>query len=522
MDGVWGGVMGRKGVWMAVFWGLALAVGVLALCQRWQEVVEAAANGVLTVCPGVVCDHTTIQAAVDAAQDGAVIKVAEGVYTGVQPHNDIDALIYIGGKDRKITIRGGYAVGEWDVSDPDAHPTILDAEGQRRVLVVNNEEGGGEVIVEGVSIVGGYASETIAGGWGGGAYFYNNAKATLRHSVISGNVAIHGGGVFIHGSKVDVVGCHIVANTAITYGGGLVLFISDDTQVVSSTIAANEAQLGGGVYLYRSNRTTMINNFYVDNSGDDAGAIYVAECDRPRLIHTTIARNLGDSGVKVVSDSEWEMVNTIIAGHTVGLDVANDSHASLEATLWHDNGTDWQGNVSRRSDYDGDPAFVDPDAGDYHIKEASAAQDRGVAAGVFVDFDGDERPRGGGYDIGADEFPNTLAVSLSATPVWVRPGDRLTYVIQLSNFETTTLAADITNTLPAQVQPTGVLAWPSQPISPGKETWEQQIPVTVSAACQGIFVNEVEVATEGGDRFKRALSLGCFSIYLPLVTRAYQ
>ncbi len=35
---------------------------------------------------------------------------------------------------------------------------------------------------------------------------------------------------------------------------------------------------------------------------------------------------------------------------------------------------------------------------------ASAAIDKGVEAGVGFDVDGDARPAGAGYDLGADEF----------------------------------------------------------------------------------------------------------------------
>jgi hypothetical protein len=52
----------------------------------------------------------------------------------------------------------------------------------------------------------------------------------------------------------------------------------------------------------------------------------------------------------------------------------------------------------------GYPDFVAPDEGDYHIGPDSAAIDAGVNVGVNVDIDGQRRPSGAGYDIGADEF----------------------------------------------------------------------------------------------------------------------
>ena len=52
----------------------------------------------------------------------------------------------------------------------------------------------------------------------------------------------------------------------------------------------------------------------------------------------------------------------------------------------------------------GDPAFRDPGRGDYHLTPASAAIDQGVDAGVTTDIDGNSRPQGAGYDIGAYEY----------------------------------------------------------------------------------------------------------------------
>lgn len=43
-------------------------------------------------------------------------------------------------------------------------------------------------------------------------------------------------------------------------------------------------------------------------------------------------------------------------------------------------------------------------AGGYHLTAGSAAVDRGVASGVTKDIDGQFRPQGAGYDLGADEF----------------------------------------------------------------------------------------------------------------------
>ena len=76
---------------------------------------------------------------------------------------------------------------------------------------------------------------------------------------------------------------------------------------------------------------------------------------------------------------------------------------TLNGTLWHDNLVNWdgEGTVVHTHDQTGDPAFS---GAGYHLRAGSAAIDTGMDAGVVVDVDGDERPWGAGYDIGADEF----------------------------------------------------------------------------------------------------------------------
>jgi hypothetical protein len=46
---------------------------------------------------------------------------------------------------------------------------------------------------------------------------------------------------------------------------------------------------------------------------------------------------------------------------------------------------------------------VNPTGHDYHLGSGSAAIDEGANLGVGLDFDGDARPIGNGFDIGFDE-----------------------------------------------------------------------------------------------------------------------
>jgi hypothetical protein len=214
-------------------------------------------------------------------------------------------------------------------------------------------------------------------------------------------------------------------------GGGLHLNNSA-AALTNTVIADNQAEtVGGGLYLENST-ATLTNTFVTDNRAEIGGSgLYIAGSS-PRLLHTTIARNGstgpvlsivegltagsgGDgSGVYITGTASdtVALTNTILVSHTVGITVAAGNTATLECTLWGTgawaNDTDWGGAgtiITGTCNYWGDPAFLDPDAGDYHIGPASAAIDRGVPAGVMTDIDGDSRDAM--PDLGADERAGT-------------------------------------------------------------------------------------------------------------------
>ena len=55
----------------------------------------------------------------------------------------------------------------------------------------------------------------------------------------------------------------------------------------------------------------------------------------------------------------------------------------------------------------GDPGFVNPDAGDYHLQKGCCCIDQGLAPipeGILTDLDGNPRIVGSGVDWGAYEY----------------------------------------------------------------------------------------------------------------------
>ncbi|HFD39907.1 MAG TPA: DUF11 domain-containing protein, partial [Anaerolineae bacterium] len=306
----------------------------------------------------------------------------------------------------------------------------------------------------------------------GGGLYLEGGPATLTNNRISGNTASgpygYGGGLYLSQSDATLTGNQISGNTASYDGGGLYLSQSNAT-LTGNQISGNTASYdGGGLYLDQSD-ADLQNDIVADNmAGNGGGGLYVGGSS-PVLRHLTLARNDGNNGIYVTRSSHAVLADTILVSHTVGIHVGSGSSANLQATLWGSdawaNGSDWSGAgdiVTGTINVQGDPGFVNPAAGDYHILPTSAAVDAGVDAGVTTDIDGDARPAAFGYDIGADEIPGPALQPAKKAARWLYSlGETVTYTIRVpNNGITTALGVRITDTLPTAQRPQSVAVSP--------------------------------------------------------------
>ena len=254
-----------------------------------------------------------------------------------------------------------------------------------------------------------------APGSGGGMAAWARSTLTIANSSIISNTAEHGGGagVCLNESTATFHGSNISGNTTRAKGGGLVLWYNSAAVLESSTLMGNSSNEGGGLVLGFQCTVTLINNFIADNEASSmGGALYVLGSSAYLAHNTVVGNRAGDGSGVYLADyptgtfSTADLTNNILANHAVGIRVTEGSAATLESTLWNGNTTDWHGagTIHRNNDYWGDPFFVNPGMGNYHIALVSAAIDKGVETNVDTDFDGDPRPLGPAADIGADEW----------------------------------------------------------------------------------------------------------------------
>ncbi len=202
-------------------------------------------------------DAQALRDAVSAAGAGGVVKVA-GVCAG-----SVSGKVVFINKD--LTLRGGYADGDWNVADPD-NPATLDAQNYGSVVYIDNST----VTLEYLDLTGGNASSK------GGAVYASSSDVTLNQVNIYGNIADdYGGGVYANVSTVTASATQILSNTAY-YGGGV--YLTDSNAVMSETaIDGNTAVYGGGLWIDESSAAISAGEIANNMVSSEGGGVYLVD-----------------------------------------------------------------------------------------------------------------------------------------------------------------------------------------------------------------------------------------------------
>ncbi len=244
--------------------------------------------------------------------------------------------------------------------------------------------------------------------YGGG--LYANDTLTLNDTDFVGNHAIDdGGGVFVQEALI-INNSLFVNNIANSRGGGL--YAARGVTMSAAAFIENLAAQGGGLYLGYDGYGSVVNSLFARNAAPAGMALFLDSILTTTLTHDTLV-GLGQVGSAAIRSTGGTVgiTDTIITRHTIGISNTG-STVTEDYNLFFNNGLDTWNVVTGTHSLIGDPQFVNPAANNFHLGNGSAAIDAGTNVNVPIDFEGDPRPIGSGFDIGFDEYVQRLYLPL--------------------------------------------------------------------------------------------------------------
>jgi len=315
-------------------------------------------------------------------------------------------------------------------------------------------------------------SDNVASTSGAGADF-SNTIADISDCLIENNSSTgwDGGGVNFSGTEFTLYSSAILWNSANADGGGFMIDSNSSGRISACTFSGNDAHRGGGIFGRALISLEIDNSIFSGNSaeqsglnGGDGGGCYLEICPEVLYTNCMITDNLAAGtgargGGFYLRDSDPELMNCTFSGNSAwaffgdpfggGIYCSDSDPYLTNCILWGDEPdeiystgsssptvhySDVQGDWPGTGNIDEDPLFLDPANGDYHLTDASPCMDAGTDDGAPMDdFEGDQRPVGDGWDMGADESTCDLTVELSGYPSDIQPGETLAFTAAAVN-----------------------------------------------------------------------------------------
>jgi len=272
---------------------------------------------------------------------------------------------------------------------------------------------------------------------GGGIACYQNSSPIISDCIIKNNSTNNyygGGGISIWYSSPQIIRCEIAGNIGSCEGGGIFVYelssnpkiykcvikgnISDDgggiytkdstifleSCIISENIANNH---GGGIYLEElsSSSSRILNCLFFGNKSNQGAAIDCGSSS-PTIINCTISNNIAlYHGGAINAYYGAKISNSILWGNS-----PEEIYGDYDSTVSY---SDINGGYIGNGNLNSDPQFISET--DYHLAASSPCIDTGTSNGApNIDIDGNPRPQGNGFDMGAYESDQTGGTRPSA------------------------------------------------------------------------------------------------------------
>lgn len=391
-------------------------------------------------------EFSTIQEAIRSAQDGDVVEVAPGTYTGDGNWN-----IDFGGK--AITVRSRSGPGR----------TTIDCAGHRGFYFHNGE--GSDSVLRGFTITGGSVQGSDLPPEGapwisssthpvGGGIFCESSSPSIINCVIKNCSAQVGGGIAVVGGSPQIVDCVIEQCEVDGNGAGIGLIRGAEATMIDCAILNNVAHVdsrGAGVYCRQS--TALLVNCDISYNGVQGslsgGGLYCGGSPAGVVLENClISNNIAGAGGGIFAESfdYVRLTNCTVADNRLSGSAAASSSGGIHSVggdivirnsiVWHNDGTavlltnsasgnpvlfsNIEGNYPGPGNINLDPLFASSATGDYHLKSGIGRYDSrwdrwatDIVNGTYIYSPcidaGDPQS-----SVGSEPFPNNSRINMGA------------------------------------------------------------------------------------------------------------
>lgn len=359
----------------------------------------------------------TIRYAVDNRLDeelGRVwVRVADGIYVGDKLDLQDQSLRLIGGDETQVTLSGApNDVAQIMVKVGQGVDVLIDRMLIRTLGAISEviECTGAERIPSYVR----FHRSSASGASGPGLDIEPHCSLEVVDSRIHNNQR---GGIKFYTFTGQTV---VVLSSVIEDNDDLGIDIEGGAIRVEQTLISKNR--GGGIRT--DNSDFLIRNNFIQNNGDllssSGGVKIVRDGPNQRIFdfNTVVGNRVYElqfsaPGIGCETFAPIEITNSIIWNNDGGNNGYVDPNAQING-FCEVSYSNVQGGVIQDGDrpvigpgnIDTDPLFADPFRADYRIQAESMARDAAdPESSIEIDFDGNPRPAGGGYDMGAYEVP---------------------------------------------------------------------------------------------------------------------
>ena len=374
----------------------------LVLLLVWTASLQASTIHV----PG---DQPTIQAGIDAANNGDTVMVDPGTYFENINFNGKAITVISSSGPAKTIIDGGNLGPVVTFSSGEKGRSVLS-----RFTIQNGTstyqsqyDGGGIYISNSSPVISKniIQNNTACGGGAGIAVEFGSPRiqsnSILDNSQSGCSGGIGGGGISVGGAGTTEINGNLISNNKWLSGngGGISLFAAGAVRIKNNIITGNSASgvspaaQGGGISMVNDSPALIVQNLIYANTADQGGGIYFLVPSGslgPMLVNNTFANNsITQQGSAIYAggfDDQVQLFNNLLIGRRGQNAVFCDStYSNLPPAFanndaYSPNGTGLQGSCASEATQNGnisaDPNFVNINS-NFRIRTSSPALDAG-------------------------------------------------------------------------------------------------------------------------------------------------